>query len=192
MPEDTPPGGTHDPALLERITAGDDTALGRLYDTYSAMLFGLALRLTGDRDEAEDIVSAVFRSVWQEPQGSREVGASMRAWLVTLCRRIAQQRPRLPRLVPAANGRVGMAQGDTAEFSLAFSSSADAARRDRVLAALDVLSSTEREALDLVFMDGLSIEDVAQRLALPSHGASMLVHSAMNQLRQLLQPVVAR
>lgn len=192
MPEDTPLGGTHDPALLERITAGDDTALGRLYDTYGAVLFALALRLTGDRDEAEDIVSSVFRAVWQEPQGAREVGVSTRAWLVSLCRQIAHQRPRLPRLVPAASGRSGMLPTDGSEFPLAFSSSADAARRDRVLAAMEVLSSAEREALDLVFLDGLSIEDVAQRLALPSHSACTLVHSAMSQLRQLLQPVVAR
>jgi RNA polymerase sigma-70 factor (ECF subfamily) len=190
MPDSLPPDGAQESYLLERITSGDDAALGVLYDAHAPVLFGLALRLTGDGQDAEDVVASVFRAVWQEPLETRGCGVTVRAWLVSLCRRIAGERPRQPRLVSSTNaGRSSSpATGEVAEYVLALPSAEDAVRRDRVNAAMEELRPEERQVLDLVYLDGLTVEDVAQRLALSSHSARQLVNSAMHALRLALRP----
>lgn len=182
------PHVTPEHQLLDRITAGDDAALGALYDVHAPVLYGFALRLTGDAAEADSVVTSVFRTVWQEPLNLRRCGVSMRAWLVGICRRAAGDRPRQPRLMSDAPPRASIVTGarDSADGVLALAGAQDILRRERVTAALEKLMPDERTALDLVYFDGLSIDDAAQRLAIPTPSARALVHSAMLTLRHQL------
>ncbi|MFN8579852.1 MAG: sigma-70 family RNA polymerase sigma factor [Gemmatimonadaceae bacterium] len=187
MSEDTPPDAH---SLLDRITAGDDGALGQLYDAHAPVLYGLALRLTGDPGDASDLVASVFRRAWEDSMQMRSAGLSDRAWLVARCRQLAKERPRQPRLVPSPpspSRALATGTGDGADV-LPLPPSGDIVRRDRVLSALDSLTISERQVLDLVYLDGFTVDDVAQRMTLSTHAARGLVNSAMDSLRRSLQP----
>jgi RNA polymerase sigma-70 factor (ECF subfamily) len=47
-------------ALLDRVAAGDHTALGEVYDRYAGLVNGLALRILRNSPEAEEVVQEVF------------------------------------------------------------------------------------------------------------------------------------
>jgi RNA polymerase sigma-70 factor (ECF subfamily) len=192
MTDSPTPDLKRDADLLDRIAGGDDAALGALYDVHAPIVYGLALRLTGDVGEAEDVVTGVFRLVWQQPLDAGELGVSVRAWLIVLCRRVAAERPRQPRLVgKSATARsLPTAAREGHEIVLALPTVEDVLRREHVSAALAELPESERAALDLVFFDGLSVYDAAQRLGIPSHSARALIGYSMHLLRTTLRPPV--
>ncbi len=56
-----------DSALIEKMMAGDESALSTLYDRYSAMLFGLLTRILQDRHAAEEVLQDLFCSSGETP-----------------------------------------------------------------------------------------------------------------------------
>lgn len=57
-----------DKEVCERLVAGDEAALGELYDELSPLVYGLAVRVTRDWAAAEDITQEVFVRVWENPR----------------------------------------------------------------------------------------------------------------------------
>jgi RNA polymerase sigma-70 factor (ECF subfamily) len=57
-----------DREVCERLVAGDEAALGELYEELSPLVYGLAARVTRDWAAAEDITQEVFVRVWEHPQ----------------------------------------------------------------------------------------------------------------------------
>src|SRR3712207_3734404 len=55
-----------DVTLMRRIDAGDERALGALYDRWSAAVYALALHIVRDAAEAEDVVEEVFWQSWRQ------------------------------------------------------------------------------------------------------------------------------
>ena len=82
-------GSVAERSLSRRLRAGDGTALSELYDEHSGFVYGLALRVIGDKQAAEDVTQEVFVSVWQQPDRFGPDRGSMRAFLGTLAHRRA-------------------------------------------------------------------------------------------------------
>ena len=55
-----------DPKLLARVVKGDHQAFGQLYDQSSTLLFTMALRILGNRDEAADLLQDIYLEVWRK------------------------------------------------------------------------------------------------------------------------------
>src|SRR5438445_26535 len=53
--------------LRARLMEADESALAEIYDKYASFVFGLALRVIGDRTAAEDVSQDVFMSIWESP-----------------------------------------------------------------------------------------------------------------------------
>ena len=70
-----------DREVCERLVAGDEAALGELYDELSSLVYGLAARVTGDWAAAEDITQEVFVRVWEHPRAFEVARGSWRGWV---------------------------------------------------------------------------------------------------------------
>src|SRR4051812_16488255 len=57
---DTVRGVDSDGLLMARIAAGDDEALGEVYDRFGSLVYGVARRVTGNSASAEDVVQEIF------------------------------------------------------------------------------------------------------------------------------------
>ena len=86
---ETSPGTFQERSLARRLQAGDETALVELYDNYSPFVFGLALRVLGDRGAAEDITQEIFVQIWQQPDRFDPARGTLRAFLGTMTHRRA-------------------------------------------------------------------------------------------------------
>src|SRR6185312_5435369 len=73
-------------AALGRIPAGDRAALQTVYRLTSAKLFGVCLRILGNRAEAEDVLQEVYLTVWQKAADFDAGRASPMTWLITIAR----------------------------------------------------------------------------------------------------------
>src|SRR4051794_23789125 len=86
--------------LHRRLVAGKHPALADLYDQYAAVVFGVAMRVTGNRQAAEDISQAVFLEAWEHADHFNPARRSGRAWLGA-----PPPPPRRPRGPRRAGGR---------------------------------------------------------------------------------------
>ena len=78
-----------DQEVCERLVAGDEAALGELYDELSPLVYGLAVRVTRDWAAAEDITQDVFVRVWNDPRAFDPARGTWGAWLGTMTHRRA-------------------------------------------------------------------------------------------------------
>ena len=94
-------------ALIERCTAGDEVACAELVSTHQRMVYGLALHLLGDRDEALDLSQEVFLRVFRTLSSFRGQSA-LRTWIYRIVINQATQPPAV--VAPAPSRRPGVAR----------------------------------------------------------------------------------
>jgi RNA polymerase sigma-70 factor, ECF subfamily len=78
-----------DEILAARMAQGDVTALDALYDRHSAMVLGIALKITGERPLAEEILQETFWQAWQSASLYSSQRGSFTSWLFRMARSLA-------------------------------------------------------------------------------------------------------
>ena len=81
-------------AAMLRLSKGDREALEVVYRLTSVKLFGICLRILGDRKEAEDALQDVYITLWRNADRYDGTRASPIAWLATFARNRAVDRLR--------------------------------------------------------------------------------------------------
>ena len=69
--------------LHVRLVAGDLDALAAAYDEHSPFVYGVAVKITGSRESAEEITQDVFVALWERPLSYEPRHGSLRGWLVS-------------------------------------------------------------------------------------------------------------
>jgi RNA polymerase sigma-70 factor (ECF subfamily) len=153
-------------ACLEKIQQHDESALSQFYDQTINNVYGLAFRITGKAEEAEEVVSDVYFQVWEQSARYQKHKGSIMTWLLTMCR-------------SRAIDRIRKRQQSSAEISATdWLESVDlAARPDYLLSstqqqssihqALKKLSSVQRQLLSLAFFRGLTYQEIADFIDMP-------------------------
>jgi RNA polymerase sigma-70 factor, ECF subfamily len=173
-------------ALLERLASGDREAASDLYDLYAPRVFGVALRIVGNRADAEDVVQEVFSQAWRTAANYRPERGSVAAWLMVIARTRALDRLRSRRVSDRA--LTGMEPPDVASGAPA---AADALisreQADRVRSAVLQLPDDQRTALELAYFEGLSQSEIAARLQAPLGTVKTRIRTALMTLRGSLR-----
>lgn len=179
------PGEAED--LLERVARGDRTAVLALYDRFGGTVFAVALRVTGNRGEAEDITQEVFTRAWKEAATFDRARGSAAAWLITLARNRAID------LVRSRTRRVRHEDEQSSEeptlvepASTPEAAVGDAERAAAVRVALDALRPEQRQVLELAYFNGLSHSEIAERLQQPLGTVKTRIAQAVKRLRDEL------
>jgi len=179
-----------DGALVRSIAAGSAQALADLYDRYAALVFGLARRVTGCVEDAEEVVQDVFAQVWRQAPRYEVGRASVAGWLVMLARTRAIDRGRnrlaRPDQIAAVDPDRAPALAAADPTPEAMSVAADEARRVRE--ALVGLPETHRKLIELAYYDGLTHVEIAERTGVPLGTVKTRLRTAMATLRQALTP----
>ena len=176
-----------DVELLKAIAAArDEAALGRIYDRYRVILFGVLLRILNNRAEAEDVLQEVFLQVWRRAADFDETRGRPFTWLVTLARSRGIDRLR----TLASRERVAQAGAKEAaeeeQFSDAATDAVKSEERGVVNKALDQLPEEQKRLLMLAYFDGLTQSEIARQLGAPLGTVKTRMRSGMIKLRELL------
>src|SRR5689334_11640726 len=83
-----------DARAMRLIVEGDDGGLRELYDRYSPVALGMALKIVREQNEAEDVVHDAFIAIVERADQYRPERGSVAAWLVTTVRNLALDRAR--------------------------------------------------------------------------------------------------
>lgn len=174
-----------DARLVARTRSGDTEALGELYDRHAAAALAVALRVTADRQEAEDVVHDAFVVVWRKIARFDPERGSLRAWLMTIVRnraidRVRARRPAIE--IEDADERSLLRTGPNPTWEQALQRTSAA----EVRAALDSLPGEQRQAVELAYFEGYTYREVAQVTGVPPGTASGRMRLALAKLREVL------
>ena len=76
----------NDADVVAQLCHGDNEALARLYDEYSGLVYGIALRVLRNRAAAEDVVQEVFLQLWRNPTSFDAQRGRLAPWLAVIAR----------------------------------------------------------------------------------------------------------
>jgi RNA polymerase sigma factor (sigma-70 family) len=139
-------------------------ALGEVYDMYGAVVYGVALKVTGERAEAEALTREVFLDLWRHPERFDPSRSPLRPWLAMLAHRRAVEAVRA-RAAPSRQGDGMVASsGRVLDLDEIMQS---IIRAEEVRAALAALPEDQRTAIRLAYFAGKTYQQVAAALDLP-------------------------
>lgn len=184
-------------ALIGRIAAHDaehggtakadaERALRELYDCTAPKLYGLALRVVGSADQAEDVLQIVFLNIWRNAGNYRVSLSPPMAWLCLLVRSRA-----LDALRRRASERADLHSelNDTMAESVADDSpnpmdTTQASEQAWALhECLRKLEGRQREVISMAYLHDLSHRELAEQLRLPLGTVKTWIRRGLDLLR---------
>jgi RNA polymerase sigma-70 factor (ECF subfamily) len=177
-------------ALLARMAAGDETALGAFYDATMPRVYGLAVRICGNFATAEEIAADVYHQCWTGAARYDAARSRVMTWLLMICR---------SRAIDAVRSRDPAVAHEAPETLV---EDDDERPRERdpqdlldlmqsgtaVHAALAQLSPVQRQMIGLAFFRGLSHQEIAAHSRLPLGTVKAHIRRALELLRDSLAP----
>ena len=171
--------------LVQSIAGGNQRALRTLYDRTHRLVYTLTVRITGNRETAEELTLDVFHDVWRRASTYDAAGGSVVGWIMNQARsraidrlRFEQRKKRVNRgaddpLTPAGHD-------DPLDV-------VDVGEQARLMReALRILTPEERQAIEAAFFSELTYREVAVRLDQPLGTVKTRIRSGLGKLRHAL------
>jgi len=190
-----------DLALVARARAGDSMAFDTLVERHQGKVYGLALRLSGNPSDAEEILQDTFLQVYRNLHQFREE-AKFSTWLYRVATNSALMHGRTRRrhraeplegYLPRFDETGGFADGTAADFERAARADELLERKElaqRALEAVDQLSELYKTVFVLRDIEGLSTEETAEVLGVDPGAVRTRLHRARLMLRGYLGNLV--
>lgn len=200
-------GSSAEPALLQRIAAGDQAAVQAFIQRYSALVWSLARRLASNDPDAEDAVHEIFIDLWRSaPRFDPAVASEVTFVAMIARRRLIDRRRRLgriPRMESVRDDDVSRAAdspgaagagGNGQDFGPTSSDRSGQGGRlelgedaRRAAAELQNLSLDQQRVLRLSIFHGLSHEKIASALNMPLGTVKTHARRGLIRLRESLE-----
>jgi RNA polymerase sigma-70 factor (ECF subfamily) len=181
-----------DADLMARVAQRDKGALEQLYDRYAASAMGLALKMLGERNTAEEIVQEAYWRVWKRASTFELQRGQFTAWLFGIVHNLAIDELRRRRVRPNA---VSTDAEDEAILDLP-DREVDVAEQafqlvtgEQVRLALRNLPDAQRSVIELAYFEGLTHQEIAARLGEPIGTIHTRARLALQKLRETLLPL---
>jgi RNA polymerase sigma factor (sigma-70 family) len=173
-------------ALVRRMAMGEEAALGEFYDATLGKVYGLARRITGRADAAEDVAAEVYIQAWREADRYDSTRGRPLAWLLTICRSRALDSLRRRDKAdshPEPQSLVGLAEVDGAD---PLDMLATVERNGALHMTLQTLTPIQRQLVALVYYRDLTHQQIAAHANLPLGTVKSHIRKALLRLRDVL------
>jgi RNA polymerase sigma-70 factor, ECF subfamily len=184
-----------DAELVTQVLGGDRDAYGLLVQRHSRSLFALAYRVTGNQEDADEVVQETFLRAYRN-LSRFEQRANFGTWLYRITMNCAldlkeKRRPEIGAMQVAEDPEPGehevqLASSNPDQDQLVFGSQV----REKVAEAMKLLSKTERAAFVMRHLEGRSIEEIAGVLGQKPNATKNSIFRAVQKMRQQLEPLV--
>ena len=181
-----------DRALVEKLLARDERAFAEFFDTYAPRLFRFAMRRAADEDLAEEITQTTLIAAVRKLKTWRGE-ASLFTWLCTIARRQLadhwRRTARQPELRPLDDDPDVRAALESLTSGGEGAAAADVALDDRRMAervqiTLDYLPDRYGDVLEWKYLQGLTVNEIAERLACTPKAAESMLTRARQAFRE--------
>jgi RNA polymerase sigma-70 factor (ECF subfamily) len=167
-----------DAALIARMRAGDQSAMADLYDRYSGVVYGVALRVLANTSAAEDVVQEIFLQLWRNPQAFDAERGRLAPWLAVIARNRAIDHLR-KRPVEDDIDELPISTGVDLE-----SDSAQKLAIEKVRGVLEQLPPDQRKALEMAYFEGMTHTEIAGKTGEPLGTIKTRIRTGLLALRK--------
>ncbi len=157
--------GVEDPELIRQLLSGNHDALAVIVDRYQRLVFSVALRIVKDEGEAEDVVQIVFTDIFKRAEQFDASRGTLKMWLLQYAysrsinrRHYLEQRQFYSQVDVDDLNPLGFSAGRNRSEGL---STAEVGRL--LEQAIHSLKPNQQTAITLVYFEGLTLEEAAQR-----------------------------
>lgn len=172
-------------ALLGQVAAGRSDALEEVYRLTSAKMFGICLRVTGDRAGAEEALQDTYVKIWRKAGVFDADRASPITWMATIARNSAIDWKRARGLDMIASH--DDAASDVSDVSVDALEELEArSTRHHILDCIGQLDPQQARAVKTAFYDGLSHSELADHMQVPLGTLKSWIRRAMIALRECI------
>jgi len=192
-----------DAAVVAQVLAGDRDAFRVLVERHSRSIFRVAYRMTGNQEDAEELVQEVLLRAYKS-LGRFEMRSNFSTWLyrIAVNRTLDFLSARKTQMQSKSDDAYQIADNPDPDDSRQVQVPSPSPGPDRVLLsgevksrlaqAMALLTPVERVAFTMRHMEGRSIEEIGQALNLKASAAKNSVFRAVHKLRQQLEPLAGR
>ena len=168
-------------SLLERIEQKDEEAFSALYDRYSGLVFSEAKRILYRSGAAEEVLQDMFYHVWETAERFDPEKGSLAGWLLLGARN---------RAILKLRGKKQSAELDENGVALKVDVESHAAQNrvaEKVRALLKDLPDLERQAVECAYLQGMPLQEIADKTGQPVETVKMRLRNAMKALRSVMR-----
>jgi len=172
-------------ALVQAIASGDQRALHALYERAHRIVFTLIMRITANRETAEELTLDVFYDVWRRASGYDPGNGTVLGWIMNQARSRAIDRLRFDQRKKRvdSNPDPALLTIDTPDYRDLL----EVKEQGRALqSALTGLTPGEREAIEVAYFSECTHAEAAARLKQPLGTVKTRIRSGLHKLRQAL------
>jgi RNA polymerase sigma-70 factor (ECF subfamily) len=180
---------------VERAQSGDSDAFRLLVEQNSRAVFRLAFRMTGNEQDAEDVVQETFLRAYRQLD-KYEARSSFSTWLYRIASNYSLDLLRTRKRHEDKRERGKTEERDILQTLPVNSPGPDrivysGQVQERVNEALNELSPQERTAFVLRHFEGMSIDEIGEALGTGTNATKHSIFRAVQKLRRSLEPVVS-
>jgi RNA polymerase sigma-70 factor, ECF subfamily len=170
--------------LVQSIAAGDQLALHALYERAHRPVFTLIMRLTANRETAEELTIDVFHDVWRHASRYDAANGTVLGWIMNQARSRAIDRLRFESRKKRSDSGYAQPQAEVAADPRDVIELRQ--EGEALCAALAALTPDERQAIETTFFAGLTHAEAAARLNQPLGTIKTRIRSGLHKLRYRL------
>ena len=172
----TGPSEKHLCSLLDAVASGDRKAFRTLYDKSAPVLFAICMRLMRDRDVAQDVLQEAMTRIWRKAHLFDASKGNAMVWMAVVTRNCALSQRAAASPPSSSLEEAGLLAAVEARWS-----------NDPVIAAdvrqcLKMLNEKYRKCIILIYLHGLSYEELAEQMGAPLGSVKSWVHRAVREL----------
>lgn len=170
--------------LVQQVAAGDQLALHALYERADRVVFTLVMRITANRETAEELTVDVFHDIWRNAGRYDPEGGTVLGWIMNQARSRAIDRLRFEGRKKRRDPGVASDDAEPAPDPrdvLEMRQQAELLHR-----ALTALTGDERQAIEATFFGGLTHVEAAARLGLPLGTVKTRIRSGLHKLKDTM------
>nr|WP_321237095.1 RNA polymerase sigma factor [uncultured Psychroserpens sp.] len=172
-----------DKALILKLQSKDETALGLIYDKYSAALYGVIIRICKDEDIAKNLLQDTFMTIWEKSQNYDFDKGRFYTWAY----RIAKNKTlnflrKTDRLIQVE---------DLSVYTNRTEEVADKLDYLKLKGTIKRLDAHHQRAIELVYFNGLTHREAHEEMNVPLGTFKSYIKQALKQLQQSYIKIVA-
>ncbi len=178
--------------LIQLLKGGVNEAAAVLYSRYRRLVWSISLKILRDRAEAEDIVQDVFLEVWRRARIFDPYRGSVKMWILQYAySRSLNRRKYLALRHLNGFGLNGDGNGPGSHFKdcsngNGFEGLTLEERHGMVVRALEFLSPKQRQAIKLIYFEGLLMREVADQMGETIANVRHFYYRGIKKLRTVI------
>ncbi len=172
-----------DKALILKLQNKDETALGLLYDKYSAALYGVILRICKDEDNAQNILQDTFMTIWNKSDSFDPDKGSFYTWAYRIARN------KTLNFIRKDNKLIQVE--DLSVYKERTEEKNEAIDILKLKGFINTLEAHHQRAIELVYFNGLTHREAHEEMNVPLGTFKSYIRQAIKQLQKAYLTVIA-